>query len=48
MELIVINIGYQLGVIPPSLYTVLVVMATADQHHDDPLLGSCCRDRAIA
>lgn len=29
MELIVLNVGYELGVIPPSVYTMLVIMAIA-------------------
>jgi Kef-type K+ transport system membrane component KefB/nucleotide-binding universal stress UspA family protein len=39
MELIVINIGLDLGVISPALFTMLVVMALATTFATTPLLG---------
>jgi len=38
MELIVINIGYDLGVIPPSVFTMLVIMAVASTLITAPVL----------
>jgi Kef-type K+ transport system membrane component KefB len=38
IELVVVNVGYQLGVIPPSLYTILVVMAVVTTVMTTPLL----------
>jgi len=38
MELIVINVGYELGVIPKSLFAALVVMAVVTTVMTTPLL----------
>jgi Kef-type K+ transport system membrane component KefB len=38
MELIVINIGYDLGVIPPNLFTILVLMAILTTVMTTPLI----------
>jgi Kef-type K+ transport system membrane component KefB len=38
MEWIVINVGQQIGVIPPSLYTTLVLMAIVTTVMTTPLL----------
>ena len=40
MELIVLNIGRDLGVIPPNVFTILVVMAVATTIMTGPLLKS--------
>ena len=38
MELIVINVGYSLGVIPPSLFAMLVLMALVTTMMPTPLV----------
>jgi hypothetical protein len=38
MELIVLNIGYDLGFVPQSMFTMLVVMAVATTIMTGPLL----------
>jgi Kef-type K+ transport system membrane component KefB len=38
MELIVINVGYELGVLPKSVYCMLVIMAVATTVMTTPLL----------
>jgi hypothetical protein len=38
MELVVINQGYELGVIPPSVFTMLVVMALLTTVMTTPLI----------
>jgi Kef-type K+ transport system membrane component KefB len=38
MELVVVNIGYELGVIPPSVFTMLVLMAIISTVMTAPLL----------
>jgi Kef-type K+ transport system membrane component KefB len=38
MELIVINVGYDLGVIPPSVFTMLVIMAVISTLATPPAL----------
>jgi hypothetical protein len=39
MELIVLNVGYDLNIISPALYTMMVVMALATTCMTGPLLG---------
>lgn len=43
MALVAINLGYELGVVPPSLYAVLVLMAVATTALTTPLLLGLCR-----
>ena len=38
MELVVLNIGYDLGILPPALYTMMVVMALTTTCMTGPLL----------
>lgn len=38
MELVVLNVGYELGVIPPSVFAMLVIMAVATTMMTTPLL----------
>jgi Kef-type K+ transport system membrane component KefB len=38
MELIIINLGYELGVIPPSVFTMLVIMALVTTFMATPLV----------
>lgn len=44
MELIVINAGRDLGVLPPRLFTILVVMAIVSTYMATPLLDALLRD----
>ena len=46
MELIVLNVGYDLNIISPALYTMMVVMALATTCMTGPLLGILSR-RAV-
>ena len=46
MELIVLNVGYDLNIISPALYTMMVVMALATTCMTGPLLGVSSR-RAV-
>jgi Kef-type K+ transport system membrane component KefB len=39
MELVVLNIGYELGIISPALYTMMVVMALATTCMAGPMLS---------
>jgi Kef-type K+ transport system membrane component KefB len=39
MELIVLNVGYDLGILSPALYTMMVVMALATTCMTGPILG---------
>ena len=39
MELVVLNIGLEIGVIPPSLFTMMVIMALVTTFMTTPLLG---------
>ncbi len=39
MELIVLNVGFDLGVLPPKVFTMLVIMAVATTLMTGPLLG---------
>jgi uncharacterized protein len=43
MELIVINVGMDLGVIPPSVYTMLVIMAIGTTLMATPLAARLLR-----
>ncbi|HQQ75349.1 MAG TPA: cation:proton antiporter, partial [Pseudomonadales bacterium] len=38
MELIALNIGYDLGILPPRIFTMLVIMALATTMLTGPLL----------
>jgi Kef-type K+ transport system membrane component KefB len=40
MELVVLNIGYDLGILPPALYTMMVIMALATTCMTGPLLAA--------
>src|SRR5688572_12054938 len=44
MELIVVNLGYELGVIPPSVFFMLVFMAVATTYITTPLLRRTMRN----
>ncbi len=46
MELVVLNIGLELGVISPTLFTMLVTMAIATTLATSPILGWLCREGA--
>ena len=39
VELIALNIGYDLGILSPSIFTMLVLMALATTAMTGPLLG---------
>lgn len=39
MELIVLNIGYDLGILPPEIFTMLVIMAIVTTVMTSPLLS---------
>lgn len=39
MELIALNIGYEMGVLPPSVFVILVIMALVTTFMTTPLLG---------
>jgi Kef-type K+ transport system membrane component KefB len=47
MELIVVNVGFQIGVIPPSLFTMLVVMAVVTTVMTTPVLLALRRGTEI-
>jgi Kef-type K+ transport system membrane component KefB len=47
MELIVLNVGYDLGILSPALYTMMVVMALATTCMTGPLLSALSPRRAI-
>jgi Kef-type K+ transport system membrane component KefB len=47
MELIVINIGFELGVIPKSVFFMLVVMAVASTYITAPVLRRLIRSSEI-
>ena len=38
MELVALNIGYEMGVLPPSLFVILVIMALVTTFMATPLL----------
>ncbi len=46
MELIVINIGYDLGIIPKTVFFMLVFMAVATTYMTSPLLGTLLQGTA--
>jgi len=48
MELIALNIGYDLGILPPRIFTMLVVMALATTMLTGPLLAFFGRHSAAA
>ena len=48
MELIVLNVGLSLGVLPPAVFTMLVLMAVATTAMTGPLLRLVLRDGAAA
>lgn len=39
MELVVLNIGYELGVLPPSIFVILIIMALVTTFMTTPLLN---------
>jgi Kef-type K+ transport system membrane component KefB len=39
MELVVLNIGYDLGILSPRMFTMMVLMALATTFMTGPLLG---------
>jgi len=45
MELIIINIGLQAGLIKPGLFTILVIMAILTTLMATPLFNRIMRDR---
>jgi len=45
MELVVLNIGYDLGIIPPVLFSMLIVMALATTLMTGPLLDRALKGR---
>jgi Kef-type K+ transport system membrane component KefB len=47
MELIVLNIGYDLGILSPTMYTMMIVMALATTCMAGPALGAMARRSAI-
>ena len=47
MELIVVNIGFELGVIPKSVFFMLVVMAVASTYITTPLLRRLVRSSEL-
>jgi Kef-type K+ transport system membrane component KefB len=46
MELIALNIGYDLGILPPRIFTMLVIMALATTAFTGPLLTAFGQKRA--
>jgi Kef-type K+ transport system membrane component KefB len=47
MELIVLNVGLDLGVISPALFTMMVVMAIVTTMATTPLLGLLVPEAAV-
>ena len=47
MELIVINVGYDLGVLPRSVFTMLVIMALLSTVVTTPALRRWLRTRGL-
>jgi hypothetical protein len=43
MELIVVNLGHEMGVIPPSVFFMLVLMAVVTTYMTSPLLRRLIR-----
>jgi len=48
MELIALNIGYDLGILSPRIFAMLVIMALATTMMTGPLLTLFCRKAAVA
>jgi Kef-type K+ transport system membrane component KefB len=48
MELIALNVGYDLGVIPPQLFTIFVVMALTTTAMTGPLVDAAMRRRSVS
>jgi Kef-type K+ transport system membrane component KefB len=48
MELIVLNIGYDLGILSPAMYTMMVIMALATTCMAGPGLALLGRKRTFA
>ena len=48
MELIALNVGYDLGVIPPQLFTIFVVMALTTTAMTGPLVDTAMRRRNVS
>jgi Kef-type K+ transport system membrane component KefB len=46
MELIVINVGYEMGAIPKSVFCMLVIMAVVTTFVTTPLVVRLCRGTA--
>jgi Kef-type K+ transport system membrane component KefB len=44
MELIVLNVGYDLGILPPALYTMMTLMALTTTCMTGPLLGRILKE----
>ena len=42
MELVVLNIGYDLGILSPPMYTMMVIMALATTCMAGPVVGRAC------
>ena len=47
MELITLNIGYDLGILPPRIFTMLVIMAVVTTMLTGPLLTLFGKHRAV-
>lgn len=47
MELVALNIGFELGVVPPSMYTKLVLMAVISTFIATPLIARFMKDQRI-
>ena len=48
MELIALNVGYDLGVIPPQLFTIFVVMALTTTAMTGPLVDAAMKKKRVA
>ena len=48
MELIVLNIGYDLGLLSPAMYTMMIIMALTTTCMAGPVLAVLGRRRARA
>jgi Kef-type K+ transport system membrane component KefB len=46
MELVVLNIGYDLGILSPRVFTMLVVMALVTTFMTGPLLAAILKKRS--
>jgi hypothetical protein len=47
MELIVLNIGYDLGILSPTMYTMMVIMALTTTCMAGPALAVLGRGRSL-